>query len=173
MRIARLPGFLFVLVFAVLCGLFTSSAFAANNPERTQFGHTIHVDANEQMGDVTCIGCSIYIRGQVAGDATTVGGSIFLEDQGQVAGDVTTVAGNIRLASGAKVAGDTTTVGGEIRRAPGAQISGDVTAIGGVLWVPLILLFPFVVLGLLVWLIVWLVQRSRQPSVPAASDLGT
>ena len=156
-------------LFTLLCLALSTPAFANGNPERTQFGRTIRVEANEQTGDVTCIGCSIYIRGQVAGDATTVGGSIFLEDQGQVAGDATAVAGSLRLDSGVKVAGDATVVGGQIRRASGAQIGGDVTSIGGTFWIPLILLSPFIFLGLLVWLIVWLVQRAREPAVPAAS----
>jgi hypothetical protein len=144
-------------------------ALAANNADQTQIGHTLRVGPNDHLGEVTCIGCSIYIRGQVSGDATTVGGSIYLEDQGQVAGDVTTVAGNIRLDSGVKVGGDATVVGGEIRRANGAQIGGDVTSIGGMAWVPIILLLPLAFLGLLVWLVVYLVQRGRKPALPAAA----
>ncbi len=159
------------LWLVALWALGSSMSFAqtASKSDQTHIGRTIRVAENEQVGEVTCIACSIYVRGQVAGDVTTVGGSIFIEGQGQIAGDVTTVGGNIRLDSTSKIAGDVTAVGGEIRRAPGAQISGDITSIGGGVWLPLVLLAPFVFLGLLVWLIVWLIQRARRPAVPASA----
>jgi hypothetical protein len=156
-------------VLPLLCLAIALPALAANNADQTHIGHTMRVGPNDHLGEVTCIGCSIYIRGQVNGDATAVGGSIYLEDQGQVAGDVTTVAGNLRLDSSTKVGGDATVVAGELRRANGAQIGGDVTSVGGIVWVPIILLSPFVFLGLLVWLIVYLVQRGRKPALPAAA----
>lgn len=162
-------GLPLLALFVPLCLASSSIAQRTIKSDQTHFGHTIRVAENDQVGEVTCIACSIYIRGQVAGDVTTVGGSIFVEGQGQVAGDVTAVGGNIRLDSTVKVAGDVTAVGGEIRRAPGAQISGDVTSIGGGIWLPVILLAPFVFLGLLVWLIVWLVQQARKPAVPASA----
>ena len=153
---------------AVACFLILSTAaFAKANPDRTQFGHNISIGPNEEVSDVTCIGCSIRIRGQVSGDATTVGGSIFIEDQGQVAGDVTAVAGNARLDKEVKVAGDVTVVGGELRRDPQASISGDVTNVGGRGWIIPILLVPFVFLGLLIAFVVWIIQRiSRPAAVP-------
>jgi hypothetical protein len=158
---ARLFG-----VFAFFCLMFSNAAFAKNNPSYTQLGHDISIGPNDQVGDVTCVACSIRIRGQVAGDATAVGGSIVLEDQAQVAGDVTAVAGDARLDQEVKVAGDVTVVGGELRRDPKASISGDVTSVGGRVWVVPILLVPFVILGLLVALIIWIAQRMRRPSLP-------
>ena len=143
-----------------------TAAFAASNPDRTSWGHTLSIGPNEEAGDMTCLGCSIYIRGQVSGDATTVGGSIFIEDQGQVAGDVTAVAGDVRLDKEVKVAGDVTVVGGGLRRDPQAERLGDVTSVGGRGWVIPILLAPFVFLGLLIAFVVWLIQRSRRPSIP-------
>ncbi|HUO26012.1 MAG TPA: polymer-forming cytoskeletal protein [Candidatus Aquilonibacter sp.] len=143
------------------------TAAALSDPDYTQVGHDISVGRDQNVGDVTCFGCSIRIRGQVAGDATTFGGSIVVEDQAQVAGDVTAFAGNVRLDEGVKIAGDATVFGGEIRRAPDAQIAGDVTSFGGRAWIPLILLAPFLFLGLLVGGVLWLVQRGRRPEVPA------
>jgi hypothetical protein len=145
----------------------STAAFAADNPERTQIGHTINVGPNEEVGEVTCVGCSIYIRGQVAGDATAVGGNIYLEDHAQVAGDVTVVAGDVRLDKDVKVAGEVTLVGGEFRRDPQANISGDVTTVGGRGWIIPILLAPFAILGLIIAFVVWLVQRIRKPALPA------
>jgi cytoskeletal protein CcmA (bactofilin family) len=162
-------GLQLLALLGLLCLATSSFAQRTTSSDQTHFGHTIRVAENDQVAEVTCIGCSIYIRGQVAGDATAVGGSIYVEGQGQVSGDVTTVGGSIRLDSTVKVAGDVTSVAGEVRRATGAQVSGDVTSIGGGVWLPLVLLTPFVFLGLLVWLIVWLVQRARRPAVPAAT----
>jgi hypothetical protein len=153
---------------AITCFLTLSTvAFATAKPDRTQLGHDISVGPNEEVGDVTCIGCSIRIRGQVSGDATAVGGSIILEDQGQVAGDVTAVAGNARLDKEVRVAGDVTVVGGELRHDPQASISGDVTTVGGRGWVIPILLLPFVIVGLLIAFAFWLIQRSRRSAIPA------
>jgi len=152
----------------VLIGLtLSTSAFAASKAEHTSIGHSISIGPNEEVGEVTCIGCSIFIRGHVGGDATAVGGSISIEDQGQVDGDVTSVAGNVRLDKEVKVAGDVTVVGGEIRRNPEAAIRGDVTAMGGRGWIVPLLLAPFVILGLLVALVIWLVQRLHRPAAPA------
>lgn len=150
----------------ILIFILAAPATAKDNPEYTQIGHDITVGPNQEVGEVTCIGCSIRIRGKVAGEVTTVGGSILIEDQAEVAGEVTAVAGNIRLDRDAKVSGDVTVVGGEIRRATEAQIGGDVTSVGGHAWVPLILIAPFLFLGLLVALAVWLVHRFRRPATP-------
>jgi len=149
--------------------IFTAAAGAKDNPEYTQIGHDIIVGPNQEVGEVTCIGCSIRIRGKVAGEVTTVGGSILIEDQAEVAGEVTAVAGNIRLERNTKVAGGITVVGGEIRRDPEAQVSGDVTSVGGRAWVPVILAAPFVFLGLLVALVVWMIHRFRRPATPVAA----
>lgn len=163
-RFDRLP-----LLAVTVCWLFLSaSAFAANR-DYTRIGSDINIQENEQAGDVTCVACSIRVRGQVAGDVTAVGGSIVIESPAQVAGDVTAVAGNVRLGQNVKVAGDATVVGGDLRRDSQALVSGDVTTMGGRGWVVPVLLAPFIVLGLLVALVVWLVQRARRPSLPAAA----
>lgn len=147
----------------LVCLAVSTAAFAASNPDRTSWGHNISVGPNEEVADITCIACSIRVRGQVAGDVTTLGGSILVEDQGQVAGDVTAVAGNVGLDKAVTVAGDVTVVGGNLRRDSQANVSGDVTSVGGRFWIVPILLAPFVILGLLVAFIVWLVQRLRRP----------
>jgi predicted acyltransferase (DUF342 family) len=141
-------------------------AFARNQSDHTSWGNNINIGPNEQASDVTCMACNIRVRGQVAGDATAIGGSIVIEGQGQVSGDVTAIAGNARLDKEAKVAGDVTVIGGELRRDPEASVSRDVTAMGGHGWMVPILVAPFVILGMLVALVVWLVQRARRPSLP-------
>src|SRR6267154_5384805 len=158
-----------LVISPILILVFATAAIAKDNPEYTQIGHDISVGPNQQVGEVTCIGCSIRIRGKVVGEVTTVGGSIFIEDQAEVAGEVTAVAGNIRLDREVKVSGDITVVGGEIRRAPEAQIAGDVTSVGGRAWMPVILLAPFLFLGLLVMFAIWLVHRFRRPATPVTA----
>lgn len=152
--------------FTIFCLTLSTGAFAKDSPSYTQVGHNISIGPNDEVGDLTCFGCSIRVRGQVAGDVTVFAGSIVIEDQGQISGDVTTIGGNIRLDSAVKVAGDVTVIGGEIRRDPQATISGDVTSMGGHGWIIPILLGPFVILGLMVALVIWLIQRMRRPSAP-------
>ena len=148
---------------------FSTAAFAKDNPSYTQVGHNINVGSNDKVGDLTCFGCSIHVRGEVAGDVTAFGGSITLEDEAQVAGDVTVFGGDVRLDRGVKVAGDASVFGGQIHRDPQAAVGGDVTTFGGHGWLLPILLTPIVLLGLLAALIIWIIQRARRPSVPAAA----
>ena len=157
-----------MLGVALLVSL-SSAAFAKDNPSYTQFGHNITIGPNEKVGELTCFGCSIRVRGQVAGDVTTFGGSILLEDQAQVAGDITAFAGDVRLERGVKVAGEATVFAGQIHRDPQATISGDVTTMGGHGWLVPILLFPFVMLGLFIAFVIWIIQRVRRSSLPAAA----
>jgi cytoskeletal protein CcmA (bactofilin family) len=155
------------LAFVSLC--LSTGAWASDNPSYTQTGRDIDIGQNQQVGDLTCFGCSIRVRGQVAGDVTAFAGNIVLEDQAQVSGDVTTIAGDMRLDEGVKVAGDATVIGGQLRRDPQSSVSGDITSLGGRGWFWPILLAPFMMLGLLIAFVVWLVQRLRTPSVPAAA----
>src|SRR5438309_1500420 len=115
---------------------------AQTKHERTQFNNDLHVDQDESTGEVTCIHCSIYIRGQVTGDATAFLGRVVLEPNASVSGDATSIAGDIRLASGARVGGDATALGGSVLRDPQAAIGGDVDALAGGAWVLLIFLVP-------------------------------
>ncbi len=153
----------------LFCFALSGAAFAKDSPDYTHIGRDINIASGQAVGDVTCIGCSVHIRGQVSGEVTAVGGSISIEDQGQVGGDVTAVAGGVRLEQEAKVMGDTTVVGGELRRAAGAKVGGDVTSVGGPFWAPLILLAPLLIVGLLVALVIWIVQRMRRPAIPATA----
>ena len=157
------------VVVCFACLLIPVSVLAASaDPDRTQFNHDIHIGPNDKVGDVTCIGCSVHVRGQVAGDVTTIGGSVFLEPGASIAGDVTAIGGNARAENGTQVSGDLTAIGGNLLRDPQAAVAGGVTTIGGGRWVFLIFLLPFLFLGGIIALIIWLVQRSRRPApVPA------
>ena len=160
----------FTLVALLFCLLLSPAAWAKENPSYTQFGHTITIGPNDQVGDLTCFGCSIQVRGQVAGDVTTFGGSVTLEGQAQVSGDIATFGGDLRLDKAVQVEGDVAVFGGHLRRDPEASIGGDVSAMEGHGWLALIFLLPLVVLGLLVAGLVWLIQRIRRPAVPATAS---
>jgi cytoskeletal protein CcmA (bactofilin family) len=163
----RIPVYtlMIVLVFAVLL---PGTVAAEENPSRVQIGRDIIVQAGEKNSDVVCIACSIRIHGQTAGDVVAVAGSITLEQGAQVAGDTVAVVGDIRLQAGAQIAGSVTTVAGAVRRDPQATIASDVTSLEGSAWMLLILLVPLMMVGGVIALIIWLVQRSRRP-VPVAA----
>jgi hypothetical protein len=159
--------FLAFSFFALAILLAPSSALAAN-ADRFQFGHDIHIQPDEEVGDVTCLNCSIYVLGRVAGDVTTINGSIVAEPGAAISGDVTAVGGNARIENGSQVAGDLTAIAGTVRRDPQATVAGDVTSMGGGGWIFLVFLLPFAVLGGIIALVIWLIQRSRHPApVPA------
>jgi hypothetical protein len=133
------------------------------NPNVPSSNRDLRIDEGESVGEVTCINCSIYVGGEVTGDATTIHGRIILEPNATVSGDATAVLGDIRLAGGGRISGDATAIAGAVLRDPGASVGGDVTALAGGGWVLLILLVPVFVLGGLIALIAWLLQRSHRP----------
>ncbi len=155
-----------------VCLLFCAgiaSARADVARDLTQIGSNITIGPGQEVGEATCFGCSIRVRGHVAGDVTAFGGSIVVEDEGQVSGDATTFGGGIRLGKEAKIRGDVTVFGGRIQRDPAAAIGGDLTTMGGPGWMLVILLAPFIVFGLFVALIVWVIRRLLRPSLPATA----
>jgi len=157
-------------VFVVTALAFSVPAFAEGSHDRTQFGHDVTVGADEEVTEVTCFGCSVKVQGNVSGDVTKFGGTIVVEEGGEISGDSTSFGGDVRLDSGAKVQ-SVTVFGGKIRRDPGASVSGDVTTFAGgaALWLFLIFGLPFVILGGIIVLIVWLVRRFSHPTVPVTA----
>ena len=153
-----------------LCGcllLFTliaSTAFAQNARDRVQFGKSLRIEAGEEASEVTCILCSIYLRGAAAGDVTAIGGSVYLDSGAAAGGDVVALGGDVRAQSGVAIGGDVTAIGGAVRRQPGTQIGGETTALEGRAWIFLIFGLPFVLLGVFVALVVWLVRYLVRPT---------
>jgi hypothetical protein len=161
--------FLVLCTACVLAGLIIpSEARAEANADRFQINRDIHIQPDDEVGDVTCINCSVYILGRVSGDVTTINGNIVAQQGATIAGDATAVRGNTRIENGTQVGGDVTAIAGTARRDPQATVGGDVTSMGGGGWVFLVFLLPFAVLGGIIALIIWLIQRSRRPApVPA------
>ena len=170
MRISELRVLMNVSVcrrisFVVLAAMFVSSqAFAKGGSDYTQFGHDIRIAENQRATEVTCFGCSVYVRGQVSGDITTFGGSVILDEGAMVAGEVTSFWGDVRAGENTKIAGDITVMGGRLRRQPSTMISGEVTTFqsGALVW--LMFLSPFIFLAGIIALVIWLVRRNRRPS---------
>lgn len=161
----------FLCIFSILGLLIVGSsgvALAQSAHERTQFGRDISVLPGEEVGDVTCFACNVRIQGKVNSDVTTFGGNIVIEDQGEVGGDTTAFGGGVRLDRGAK-AGEVTVFGGRLSRDPAATVDGDVTTFTGSVWLLLIFGLPFIMLGALIALIVWIVRRLTHPSIPVAA----
>jgi hypothetical protein len=156
--------FLALSLVLIPVGMMAASA----DSDRFQIGHDIHVGPNDKAGDVSCINCSVYVRGQVSGDVMAVHGNVVAEQGASVGGDVLTIGGNARLENGAQVGGDLTAIAGSVRRDPQATVGGDVASVGNTGWAFLVLLFPLAFLGGLIALIIWLFQRNRHPvPVPA------
>ena len=170
MRRNRILSTIATAAFVALCSAF---AVAGQANDRVQIGRSIVVQPGEKAGDVVCVACSIRVRGEIAGDVVAVAGSVMLESGAQVAGDIVAVAGNVRLQGDTRAGGDIVAVAGTIHRDPDAVIAGDVTSMGGAGWTLLIFLFPVLVIGGIVALIIWLIERSRRPAPVAAYPAGT
>ena len=158
--------------FAALALLIVVSSvvMAQENSSRSQTNRDIRVEPGQKAGDLSCMNCSIYIRGDVAGDVFAFHGNVVIDSGASVAGDIATLFGDIRVANGGSVAGDVAAIGGAVRRQPQAVIGGDVASLEVKGWLLLLLLCPLVILGLMIALIVWLVHlyRGRRPVAAAA-----
>jgi hypothetical protein len=153
-----------ILQILAVLALLAAPAFPQKGSDRLQFNHDIFVDPEQKSGDLTCVNCSIFVHGDVAGDVTAVHGNVVVEHGSQVAGDVTVVLGDLRLQSAAHVAGDVTTVAGTVRREPQASVAGDVTSLSGFGWALLIVFLPLAFVGGMIALIIWLIARIQKPT---------
>lgn len=147
----------------------STAAFAAAKPDITHFGSDISIAAGQDVGEATCFGCTVHVRGHITGDVTVFGGNIVVEGPGQIGGDATAFMGGVRLDHGVSIAGDVTVFGGRIRRDPSASIGGEITNFAGIGWMVLILGVPLAFLAGCVVLIVWLVRRVTRTALPATA----
>ena len=158
-----------VLVGFILLLLGAPTALLAKNGHRdqVQFFQSINVGADEQVGDVVCILCSIHMAGTADGDTVAILGSIVMD--GTANGDVVAVGGSIRLGEDASVSGDTVGIGGGVSRHPNAVVKGELVSQNGpIVFFGLFLglvVVPLLPIVLVIWLIVWLVRRDR-PAPP-------
>jgi len=146
-----------------LITVFSRLAAASDTQERFQMGHDIRIAADEKVGDVSCLNCSVHILGHVQGDVFALHGNVTLESGASVSGDISTLIGDVRMESGSSINGDVAAIAGGVRRQPQSTIGGDVSSMEGTQWLLLIVFVPVVILAAIVALIVWLVQRNRRP----------
>jgi len=163
----------YVYKLAILASLLLCASVGfAQNHDRFQSNHDIRIDASDKANDVTCLHCSIYVTGEVAGDVTAIDGNVFLEEGSHVHGDSTAIFGNIRLGANTNADQDVTAVVGSVQRDSQATVKGDVTALDGGGWLFLIVILPLALLGgmiaLIVSLVLWLLRRSSQ-RIPVAA----
>ena len=163
------PGSLRIMATGLFLLVICTGAMGMSPRSETRIGRNITIEAGESAEELTCLGCSVRIRGAVSGDVTTLGGSIVIEQGGSAGGDVTSIAGDVRLAAGSSVSGDIVAMGGHLRRDSTANVGGDIAALGGAGWLAAIFLVPLIILGGIIALLVWLVQRIRRPRVPVVA----
>lgn len=109
------------------------AAASAENPtttergeDRTITGGHIQIEPGETAKDVTVLGGSVDVLGNVTGDLTVLGGSARVHKDAKVHGDATAIGGTLDIDDGAEVDGDVGVIGGVLNRAPGAKVHGEV-----------------------------------------------
>jgi hypothetical protein len=149
------------LLFAV--GFLVASvlpAYAKSTEDRASVGGDITIAEGETAGDVACLFCSVHVEGDVRGDVAVMFGKIKVDPGHKIGGDLAALGADLDLGEGASVGGDVAVAGGDANLAPGAMIHGSRTLLPNRIW----LLLPFAPLLILIgfiWLIVYVVRRSR------------
>jgi hypothetical protein len=148
-----------LLLFVVgVTGGFYKGSHGEN--DRASFGSDITVPEGETASHVACAFCSVHLRGDVSGDVAVAFGSVIVEPGHSISGDTAILEGDLKLGEGSTVNGDLAILAGSADVAEGAAIHGSRAVIPQPIGT-LILLAPFLALGGLIWLIVYLVRRRR------------
>jgi hypothetical protein len=94
--------------------------------DRLITGGSLRIEKDEIVKNVTVVGGSVDVLGEVMGDLTVAGGSAHVRKDGHVHGAATAIGGSLDVEDGATVDGDVGVVGGVLTRAAGAKIHGAV-----------------------------------------------
>jgi MFS family permease len=87
-------------------------------------GH-VTIKQGETVGDVTVLGGSLDVFGDVEGDLSVFGGESEIHEGGEVHGDAVTLGGSLTVDDGADVDGDVSVIGGSLHRGDKAKIGGS------------------------------------------------
>jgi cytoskeletal protein CcmA (bactofilin family) len=158
-----------VLVLQVVLGL--AGVLLASQPahaesdrdgNRSSVGGDIVIQKGETARNVACVACSVYVHGEVDGKVAVVMGNVVVD--GIVREKVAIVMGDLKMQPGGVVQGDTAIVMGGTDMDGGSVEGRSVNLPKG----PIVfaLLMPFLLLALVIWLIVWVIRRSRSPRYP-------
>jgi len=135
-----------------------SVLFANDGGDRVQFFQSITVGADDRVGDVVCIFCSVQMAGS-GGDVVAIFGNIVMD--GTASGDVVSVGGGIKLGEDANVSGDAVAIGQGLYRHSNAVVKGEVVSQSGPAILLGLIIIPFLPIILVVALVVWLLRRNR------------
>jgi hypothetical protein len=158
---------LFLVMLLATSGMAMARLNQSPDAEVVRTNRDITVPAGEQLESATCWNCSVHVRGKIAGDVAVFHGKVMVESGGEIDGDVAAFLGDVRIEDAAKVNGDVAAFGGKIYRDANGSVGGDQAAYGK-LWFFAVLLLPFVVIGLLITLVVWLVRRGKRSRMTTA-----
>ena len=139
-----------------------SLLFANGGGDRVQFFQSITVGADEHVGEVVCMFCSVRMAGTTSGDVVSIFGNIIVD--GTVNGDAVSVGGGIKLNEDASISGDAVAIGRGLYRHPNAAVKGEVVSQSGPLLLVGLIIVPLLPFILVIALIVWLVRRNRYPA---------
>jgi hypothetical protein len=135
-------------------------ASARSKQDRVGIGTDITIADGESAGDIACAFCSVHVHGAVKGDVAVLFGSIYVDAGRSISGDVAALGADVHLGEGAWTGGDMAIAAGDLRLDPGAEVHGQRSIAPSRLW--LILPFaPLLILGGIIWLIVYIVRRNR------------
>jgi hypothetical protein len=93
--------------------------------DRVVTGGHVTIEKSDVVGDVTVLGGSLDVEGEVQGDLAVFGGNVRIHDGAQVHGDAAVVGGALNVDDGATVDGDVSVVGGSLKRGDNAHIGGE------------------------------------------------
>jgi len=142
-----------ILVLASLAVLLAPAARAEK--KIGQIGQDVVVAEGETAGDIGCVFCSVHVHGEVHGNVGVTFGNLDLDSGHHITGNVGVMGGRVRLGDGSRVDGNVGIVGW-LHEGDGVTVSGSRGVLPGE-----ILLLPFLLLAGAIWLVVYLVRRSR------------
>jgi hypothetical protein len=149
-----------LLLAAALLIPVVSLGFANSSQDRVGFGTDIVIADGESAGDIACAFCTVRVHGDVRGDIATFLGTVTVDADRTISGDVASLGGDLIMGEDASVGGDVAIAAGETKMASGAAIRGEQTVMPGRIWL-LLPFAPLLILGGVIWLIVYVVRRNR------------
>lgn len=152
-------------IVAVLTLLLLPIAHASDGAgqDYVQFSQNIHIRQDQTAEDTVCIFCSVQVDGTLTGDAVVIFGQI--KNSGRIHGDAVAILGSTTLTGNASVDGDAVAIGGWLNVSPTATIGGSHVTIPAIVILLQLLLFVGIVLAI-IFSVLWLFRRSRQPGYP-------
>lgn len=120
-----------IRLLAATLALVVAGSAAARGVDVDKVNGSIHIESDQQAGDLTTVNGSIRVEGGGSAEkVSTVNGGIELGDRATAA-SLETVNGGIELGAGARVTGPVEAVNGSVRLGKGAEILGRASNVNG------------------------------------------